>query len=195
MQDLITITKLSQTMTILSSMVAPVVLILACGSLITTTSQRLTNVIERSRFLTDELRALVKTEDSETKVQEVSLLFFLLNKATQRTKMLQRAIIVLYLALCVFIATSLSLGIMDVFNTKRPWLPVVLSILGATMMFYASVLLIRESSLARIAVNREMNETLHYFKSNVSMLSKQQKSRWWRRKKSKDSVQEEKPVL
>ncbi|GHB72835.1 DUF2721 domain-containing protein [Persicitalea jodogahamensis] len=185
MQDLITITKLSQTMTILSSMVAPVVLILACGSLITTTSQRITNVIERSRFLTDELKALVKTEESEPKDHEVSLLFFLLDKATQRTRMLQRAIITLYLALCVFIATSLSLGIMDVFNTKRPWLPVVLSILGAAMMFYASVLLIRESSLARTALNREMNETLHYFKSNIKMLSKQQKSRWWRRKARK----------
>jgi hypothetical protein len=76
MQDFISITRLSQTMTILSSMVAPVILILACGSLITTTSQRLTNVIERSRFLTDELKALVKTEESESKVEEVSLLFF-----------------------------------------------------------------------------------------------------------------------
>lgn len=141
-------------------MVAPVVLTLACGSLTTTTSQRLTNVIERSRFLTDELKALVKTEESESKVQEVSLLFFLWDKAAHRTKMLQRAIITLYLALYVFIATSLSLGIMDVFN-----------------------LLIRESSLAQIAVNRELNQTLHYFKTNLNMLSKQQKRRWWRRGK------------
>jgi len=80
----------------------------------------------------------------------------LLDKAANRTKMLQRAIIMLYLALCVFIATSLSLGIMDVFN-----------------------LLIRESSLARIAINRELNQTLHYFKTNLTMLSKQQKRRWW----------------
>ncbi|WP_373513187.1 DUF2721 domain-containing protein [Persicitalea sp.] len=181
MEELLTITKLSQTMTILSSMVAPVVLILACGSLITTTSTRLTAVIERSRNLADELRALVRAEETEEKETEVSLLFYLLNKATHRTKLLQRALITLYLALGVFIATSLSLGILDVINPKRPWLPVVLSIVGASMLFYASVLLIQESTLARLAINREMNETLHYFKTNLKMLSKQQKARWWRR--------------
>jgi len=118
-----------------------------------------------------------------------------MGKTAHRTKMLQRAIITLYLALCVFIATSLSLGIMDVFNTERPWLPVVLSILGAAMMFYASVLLIRESSLARIAVNRELNQTLHYFKTNLTMLSKQQKRRWWRRgKRVKVEEQRQKPI-
>ena len=185
MQDFITITKLSQTMTILSSMVAPVVLILACGSLITTTSQRLTGVIERSRNLADELKALVKDEATESKEPEVSLLFYLLHKATYRTKLLQRTLIMLYLALGVFIATSLSLGLLDVFNTRRPWLPVVLSILGASMLFYASVLLIQESTLARRAVNREMNETLQYFKTNLTMLSKQQKVHWWRRAGSK----------
>ncbi len=65
--------------------------------------------------------------------------------------------------------------------------PVVLilacgSLITTTSMFYASVLLIRESSLARIAVNRELNQTLHYFKTNLTMLSKQQKRRWWRRR-------------
>ena len=185
MEEFMSITKLSQTMTILSSMVAPVVLILACGSLITTTSTRLTGVIERSRFLADELKSLVKAEETEEKVTEVSLLFYLLDKATHRTKLLQRALITLYLALGVFIATSLSLGIVDVINTRRPWLPVFLSLIGASMMFYASILLIQESTLARIAINREMNETLHYFKTNLTMLSKQQKSRWWRRKAAK----------
>ncbi len=186
MEEFLTITKLSQTMTILSSMVAPVVLILACGSLITTTSSRLVGVIERSRYLADELKALVKENEIETKETEVSLLFYLLHKATHRTKLLQRALITQYLALGVFIATSLSLGLLDVFDTRRPWLPVFLSILGAGMLFYASILLIQESTLARIAINREMNETLHYFKTNLTMLSKQQKGRWWRRRRVRD---------
>ncbi len=183
--DFITINKLSQTLTILSSMIAPVILILACGSLITITSQRLNLVVERCRALIDQLKELVQksaipsnTTDSDTK-----LLLFLMDKATHRARLLQQALTTLYLSLGVFIATSLSLGILDVINSRRTWLPVLLSMLGALMLFYTSVLLITESRIARQAINREMDEALLYFKKNLVKPAKRKITRsWWRRK-------------
>lgn len=183
--DFITINKLSQTLTILSSMIAPVILILACGSLITITSQRLNLVVERCRALIDQLKELVQksatpsnTTDSDTK-----LLLFLMDKATHRARLLQQALTTLYLSLGVFIATSLSLGILDIINSRRTWLPVLLSMLGALMLFYTSVLLITESRIARQAINREMDEALLYFKKNLVKPAKRKITRsWWRRR-------------
>ncbi|MPR34742.1 DUF2721 domain-containing protein [Salmonirosea aquatica] len=190
LSDFITITKLSQTLTILSSMIAPVVLILACGSLITITSQRLNLVVERCRFLIDELKEMVQKSETptDTATSETQLLLFLMDKASHRTRLLQRALTTLYLSLGTFIATSLSLGILDVINSRRTWLPVLLSILGALMLFYTSVLLISESRLARQAINRELDEALHYFKTNLEGLSGRKKRRWWRRKARENPI-------
>jgi hypothetical protein len=187
MHDLTAITRLSQTLTILSSMIAPVVLILACGSLITITSQRLTRVIERCRDLLVQLKLLVKEHGTSADfvTKEGELLFYLMDKATQRTRLLQKALITLYLSLGIFIATSLSLGILDVINSRRTWLPVLLTLVGALMLFYASVLLIRESAIAKRAINREMDDALLYFKNNLEGLSAQEKRKWWKRKPKK----------
>lgn len=183
--DFITINRLSQTLTILSSMIAPVILILACGSLITITSQRLNLVVERCRVLIEQLKELVQKSatPSETTATDTKLLLFLMDKATHRTRLLQQALTTLYLSLGVFIATSLSLGILDVINSRRTWLPVLLSMLGALMLFYTSVLLITESRIARQAINREMDEALMYFKLNLIKPSNRKiRKSWWRRR-------------
>lgn len=168
-------------------MIAPVVLILACGSLITITSQRLSRVIDRCRFLLEELKDLIEEHGTSGDLvsKEGSLLFFLMEKATQRSRLLQRALSTLYLSLGVFIATSICLGVLDVINSRRTWIPVLMSFIGALMLFYVSVLLIRESQLAKKALGREMNEALRYFKTNLEWLSEGKKRRWWKRKPKK----------
>ncbi len=168
-------------------MIAPVVLILACGSLITITSQRLSRVIDRCRYLLEQLKQLVeeKGESTDLVTKEGALLFYLMDKATIRTRLLQNALTTLYLSLGIFIATSLSLGVLDVINSRRTWLPILLSMIGAFMLFYVSVLLIRESRLARQAINKEMDEALLYFKNNLEGLAGVNKKRWWKRKPRK----------
>lgn len=190
MNDLTAITRLSTALTILSSMIAPVVLILACGSLITITSQRLSRVIDRCRYLLEEVRKLI-AERGPSGVpinKEGALLFYLMEKATERSRLLQRALTALYLSLGIFIATSITLGVLDVINSRRTWIPVLMSLIGALMLFYVSILLIRESRLAKKALNREMTEALGYFKSNLEWLSDTRKKRWWKRKAKKSST-------
>jgi hypothetical protein len=151
------------TITILSSMISPVVLILASGSLIMTTSQRLSRVIERTRKLTDWIKDVIKSNPSESEIEkEVSELFEQLKKNSKRAKLLQRAMRALYIALSIFVATSISLGLVNIYHIKFGWIPVLLGVSGAVLMFYASVLLIKESRIALQAVNHEMDSAIRF---------------------------------
>lgn len=172
--------NLSQATSILSAMIAPVVLIMASGSLILTTSQRLSRVIERSRKLTDQLRQLVKENTSgNTLEKESQLLFSQLNMATQRARLLQRAMTSLYLTLSVFLTVSISIVIIDVSGFGYTWLPVALAITGAFLLFYASILLIKESRIAVWAVDEEMKQAILLFQTSFPDFPKEQELRWW----------------
>jgi hypothetical protein len=153
----------SNTITILSAMITPVVLILASGSLILTTSQRLSRVIERTRKLTDWIRELADTNAGKDSVHdEVMILFQQLSKNARRAKLLQRAMACLYITLSIFVATSISIGVVDISKAQYTWIPVVLGILGALLLFYASILLIKESKIAISAVNQEMDSAIRF---------------------------------
>ncbi|MBL7698105.1 MAG: DUF2721 domain-containing protein [Chitinophagaceae bacterium] len=154
---------IGRTITILSSMITPVVLILASGSLIISTSQRLGRVVERTRKLTDAIKELIKNNSTESTLeQEVSILFEQLQKSAKRAKLLQRAMGALYITLSIFVATSISIGVIDIYRKGSAWIPVILGILGAMLMLYASILLIKESRIALNAVNKEMDTAIRF---------------------------------
>jgi hypothetical protein len=150
-----------------------VVLIIASSSLILATSQRLSRVIERTRKLTEWIMALTKTEAGEASLEnEVAALFQQLHKNTRRAKLLQRAMTCLYLTLSVFVATSISIGIVDMSHISFTWIPMVFGILGAGGLFYASILLIKESRIALAAVDQEMDSAIRYVYNKFPSLRK-----------------------
>ena len=147
---------LSSVLSILSAMITPAVLILASGSLILTTSNRLTRVVDRVREMATEVEALV--DDTTEKTDEKrALLFDQLERATKRARMLQHAMTRLYLALAMFIATSVAIGMVAVSGVHFGWIPIVLGFIGAGLMFWASVQLIFESRLALQTTYAEMD--------------------------------------
>jgi hypothetical protein len=161
------------TATVLSAMITPVVLILASGSLILTTSQRLSRVIERTRKLTDWIRELATSSvDAATLEAEVAVLFAQLHKNTRRARLLQRAMTCLYLTIAVFVGTSITIAIVDISQAEYQWIPVVLGLLGAGLLFYASILLIRESRIALSAVDQEMDSAIRFVHSKFPSLKK-----------------------
>jgi hypothetical protein len=144
-------------------MITPVVLILASGSLILTTSQRLSRVIERTRKLTDWIKELAETNAERDSVHdEVLILFQQLSKNARRAKLLQRSMACLYITLSIFVATSISIGVVDISKVKYTWIPVALGICGALLLFYASILLIKESRIAIRAVDQEMESAIRF---------------------------------
>jgi hypothetical protein len=148
--------NLTDSLTILSAMITPAVLILASGSLILTTSQRLGRVIERTRKLTGTLKELARdTTDDPLNAEERTVLYAQLNRAAKRAGFLQRAMTCLYLALSLFVSTSVAIAVFDLFDFAYTWVPLAF-IAGISTLFYASLMLISESRIALAAVDEEM---------------------------------------
>ena len=153
---------LSSALAVLTAMITPAVLISACGALILSTSTRLGRVTDRVRLLIDRFEEMMKTQDEEEEVElfeeRRAVLFDQLDKLTTRTRLLQKSMRVFYLALGVFVATSVAIGLVAaVGRPSLAWLPVVLGLSGASGLFYGSILLIKESRLAQEALNAEMD--------------------------------------
>ena len=149
---------LSSALAVLTAMITPAVLISACGTMILSTSTRLGRVVDRVRALADRLEELAN-ESPELKLLEErrAVIFHQLDKLTSRARILQRSMTIFYLALGIFVATSVSIGVVAVTGGYHQWIPVVCGLIGACFLFYGSMLLIFEARLALSTIHAEMD--------------------------------------
>jgi hypothetical protein len=151
---------LNSALAVLTAMITPAVLISACGALILSTSTRLGRVTDRVRLLIDRFEELAKGDgDVELYEERRAHTFDQLDRLTTRSRLLQRSMTVFYLALGVFVATSVAIGLVAWVGQLAYtwWVPVALGLLGSCGLFYGSVLLIFEARLAQAALNTEMD--------------------------------------
>ncbi len=150
---------LSSALAVLTAMITPAVLISACGALILSTSTRLGRVVDRVRSLADRFEEMAGGgEETPLPDERRAVIFLQLDKLTSRARLLQRCMTVFYVALGVFVSTSVAIGLVAaVGRPSHAWLPVVLGLSGACGLFYGSVLLIHESRIAQEALNAEMD--------------------------------------
>src|SRR5262245_45402679 len=152
---MLSLPNLDSTLSTLSAMITPVVMILAVSSLILTTTNRLVRVVERVREMLPEFEKLVQTEQrDETKV---GMLFADLERATVRARLGQQALAQLYLALGTFLATSIALGVVTYARLDAGLVPLLLGAIGVALLFSASILLILESRIALASAYAEMD--------------------------------------
>lgn len=143
---------------VLTAMITPAVLISACGSLILSTSSRLSRVVDRVRELSDRFEKLAQAELQEAMIEKKrAMIFDQLDKLTSRARLLQRSITTFYLALGIFVATSVAIGIVAITRERYGWIPVVLGLVGACFLFYGSLLQILEARLALASTYKEMD--------------------------------------
>ena len=177
--------SLSAALAVLSAMITPAVLISACAALTISTSARLARVIDRTRKISERFGQLVGSQANGILLEEERVVFFKqLRRATQRSRLLQQALTCLYVALSVFIATSVAIGIIAVLDQRYAWIPILLGLLGAGLLFYTSVLLILDSRIALSAVDDEMNFIVHLSQlqaPNESVKGSERKSRFFGR--------------
>jgi hypothetical protein len=153
---------------ILSSMITPAILILASGSLIMTTSQRLSRVVERVRRISQEFTQIEKHPDAESAIEaKRRILYTLLKKSARRCKLLTQAMTFLYLSLGVFVATSLAIGLVGLIDLRYTWIPTGLGMLGAMLLFISSSILIIESRLTLSVVADEVDFVVESSRSNA----------------------------
>jgi hypothetical protein len=146
-------------LTVLTGMIAPAVLISACGPLLLSTTIRSGRIVDRARILSDRLENLVHGKTDEEHVDEkIDIFYDQLARLSKRAKMLQRGMISVYLALGSFIASSVAIGVMAFAGLKgADWLPVVIGIVGTLCLLYGSLVLILESSMGLDSLTIEMD--------------------------------------
>ncbi|HKR00078.1 MAG TPA: DUF2721 domain-containing protein [Pyrinomonadaceae bacterium] len=149
---------LSAALAVLTAMITPAVLISACGTMILSTSTRLGRVVDRVRALSDKLEELAHMEESVELLDERrAVIFRQLDRLTSRARILQRSMTTFYVALGIFVSTSVAIGIVAVTGARYNWIPVVVALLGACCLFYGSMLLIFEARLALSTIHMEMD--------------------------------------
>jgi threonine/homoserine/homoserine lactone efflux protein len=149
---------LSQALAVLTAMITPAVLISACGALILSTSTRLGRVVDRVRSLSDYFEEMAAGEAELPLAEERrAAVFDQLDKLTSRARILQRSMTVFYVALGLFVATSVSIGFVAFVGLRYSVLPVALGLVGASFLFYGSIILIVEARLSAASLRAEMD--------------------------------------
>lgn len=152
---------LSSALAVLTAMITPAVLISACGSLILSTATRMARTVDRVRSLLDRLEELAHTKDKlELFDERREIVYKMLDLTAKRNRLLQRSMVTFYFALCMFVATSVAIGLVAVTERGYEWLPAALGLAGACFLFYGSILLIFETRIAHRAIFMEMDFSL-----------------------------------
>ncbi|QQR74234.1 MAG: DUF2721 domain-containing protein [Holophagales bacterium] len=146
-------------LSLLSAMITPALLISACGTLIFSTSSRLARIVDRVRMLARQVEELcARPEEDPVREQMVEIERQLATSA-ERTRLVQGSLTSFYVALGLFVATTVSIGATRLIGMAE-WLPAALGVTGTLVLFWGSVLLIRETRLALGSVRREMEVVL-----------------------------------
>jgi hypothetical protein len=165
---------LTPVLTVLSAMITPVVVIAACASLIISTSARGDRTVDRLYRWSSELQKLAETSTETPGTPERrAMIFQQLDHQTSQVRLLQRSLAACYLALGLFVATSVTIGVAALAQqfelnwTYLAFLPLGLGLLGAGALFYACLLLVTEAQMALTATEGEMDFVWQEGKSNV----------------------------
>lgn len=141
---------------ILSAMITPAVLISAGGTLVLSTSVRLARVVDRVRTLSHALEEIFNSPEDPLVAARRAHVEGQLELQTRRGRLVQRALTSFYVGLCVFVGTTISIAV-SAFAPAVSWAPTWLGIFGMITVFYGCVLLVRETRLALVSVDREMS--------------------------------------
>ncbi len=141
---------------ILTAMITPAVLISASGTLVLSTSNRLTRVVDRVRTLAKEAQALGREPGSEAHERHRALVARQLVALTARVRLLRRAMTTLYAAIGLFILTSITIGLTGAIHLPGNSASVVFALLGTSALLYTSALLVLEARMAVVSTLDEM---------------------------------------
>ncbi len=132
---------------VLGAMITPAVLISASGTLVLSTSNRLSRVVDRVRVLTAEAEQLQQGTGRQKGARE-RLISDQLARASKRALLLRSALTVFYSAIGLLVATSIAIGLVAALRWSYGWVPVTIGLGGACALLYGTLLLVREGRLA-----------------------------------------------
>jgi hypothetical protein len=141
---------------VLAAMITPAVLISASGTLVLSTSNRLTRVVDRVRALSEDAERLHERVDRAAAEERREFIAGQLPKLSARVLLLRSALTVLYGAVGLLVAASIAVGLSAAFNWLYGWVPVTFGLAGAGALFHGTLLLVREGRLALASTLQEL---------------------------------------
>lgn len=148
---------LQPTISVLTAMITPAVMISACGTLILSTSQRLSRVIGRVYEWTRWLDVASRSPSEEAFAREHAAAFFLQFETTsRRARLLHWGLSAFYFSLGTFVADILVIGVIALLGPNLSWPAIGLGLIGALLMLLGCVALAEESRLGLTTTDREM---------------------------------------
>lgn len=146
---------------VLAAMITPALLISATGTLVLSTSNRLSRVVDRVRVLARDAEQLLRPLDPGASdpgflLAKRTLITNQLTALAQRALLLRSALAALYTAIGFLVATSIAVGTVTSFGVRFSWPVIGLAMLGACALLWGSVLLVREGRQAIGSTLEEM---------------------------------------
>jgi hypothetical protein len=130
----------------LSAMISPAIFMTASGSLIISTSNRMSRVVDRIRVLNDLGDRLCRgATDLDYTRERFAHVQDQLDRLVWRGDRIRIALTVLYLALASFVGTSLMLALVVLLGDHLVALPTCLAVTGVCLMLTSCVNLVREA--------------------------------------------------
>jgi hypothetical protein len=156
---------MNETYAMLSAMITPAIFMTANASLIISTSNRVSRVVDRIRGLNDLADKLDRgASELDFVAERMDHIQDQMHRLELRSDRLRLALTALYLAFSSFVGTSLTLAIDAMFKNYLIALPTILAIAGVALMLFASINLVREALVAlhsnrvEIAFYHELHE-------------------------------------
>ena len=146
---------------VLAAMITPALLISAGGTLVLSTSHRLSRVVDRVRVLARDAEQLSNPNtgaatDPLYSYAKRSLITSQLTALAKRALILRSALAAFYMAIGFLVGTSIAIGVLTSLMFVADGFVIVLAMAGASALLWGSVLLVREGRLAIASTLDEM---------------------------------------
>jgi hypothetical protein len=147
---------LPSVLSVISAMSTPAILILATGSLVASTLTRLRRVVDRARQLLADIVAARENGDAE----RADTYARWLRAFGRRASFAERALLLYYIAIFLFVTASLTIAIEHLTRAVVPWFSLTLVLAGAAALCAGTAALVIETNIANGTLRAEIAETL-----------------------------------
>jgi len=150
-------------LSIVSAMITPGILILAAGSLISSTLTRLARVVDRSRQLIDRLAHLREQGASDQGRRYLQWLA----AYTHRTLLIEKALQIFYTAIALFVVSTLAIAAANLADISLLWIAPVIVVIGTGGLLWGTTVLILETRLATGTIRDEIEDAFSELESST----------------------------
>lgn len=151
----------TQSVSILTAMITPTILILAGASLVGATTTRLQSIMAAMHELAESFDSHMEYEQEKRALNSEQLSLMLqVERSSKRARLMQYTVAVLHIAITMFVLSQISLGVEATATVELGLTPVLFGLVGALLLLTAIVTLVRDAFIAIEATREEALFTL-----------------------------------